>query len=245
MCYSVSYLEKKAEKLIERYKHVLPLNYRPVTISAELNSFYFVSGFEHPILPVVTNKGLASMQWGLIPGFCKDFNAAKVMQHKTLNAVGETLKAKPSFKNLLDTNRCIVPISGFFEWQHHGKNKIPFFIKHAKDDFLSAAGLYNIWENKENKELLYTFTIITTTANTLMEKIHNTKKRMPFFLTHDGESKWLNSELKFDEVAHLIKSIPEEILYAYTIGDLISNPKINRNRPEVLNESKIINGLFD
>ena len=96
MCYNVAYLEQRAKKYTERYRHVLPPGYTPEKMPATLPLFYFVSGFEHPSLPVVKGDGVFLFEWGLIPHWVKDSETAVDIRSKTLNAVGETAKTDVS-----------------------------------------------------------------------------------------------------------------------------------------------------
>ena len=99
MCYNIAYMEKKLLKYAERYKEVLPDNAVRQVIQDESPTYYFVSGFSHPQLPIVKHDGIFSFEWGLIPFWIKDTKAAKDIQDMTLNAVGKTVFEKPSFRN--------------------------------------------------------------------------------------------------------------------------------------------------
>lgn len=154
------------------------------------------NGFAHPATPVITNTDQDKIQlfnWGLIPAWSKNKNIRKY----TLNAKFETLTEKPSFKSNLD-NRCLVIVNGFYEWQWldaKGKNKQKYLIGLPDNDLFCLAGLWSEWLDKSTGELIKTYTIITTEANELMSKIHNSKKRMPLILNKINENNWLNGEI--------------------------------------------------
>jgi putative SOS response-associated peptidase YedK len=116
------------------------------------------------------------------------------MAKTTFNARIETLSEKASFKSLIKRSRCIVSSTGFFEWKHENKQKIPHFIYPTNDSVLSLAGLYDSWMNPNSNEILNSFTIITSEANDFMAEIHNSKKRMPLILNANDEESWLNGE---------------------------------------------------
>ena len=80
------------------------------------------------------------------------------------------------FLHSFKSKRCIIPVKGFFEWQHVGKEKIPWYIYHADNEILSLAGLYDNWIETNTGEVYNTFSIITTDANDLMAEIHNRQK---------------------------------------------------------------------
>jgi len=88
-------------------------------------------------------------------------------------------------------------------------------------------------EEEQTGEILNTFSIITTPANPLMEKIHNLKKRMPLILSQDDEMKWLDPDLKTDRIKELIKPFPESKMTAYTISRDANNARNNRDVPGI------------
>jgi putative SOS response-associated peptidase YedK len=151
------------------------------------------SGFMFPKTPVITNTEKAKIQlfqWGLIPFWAKDDRIKKY----TLNARIETLTEKPAFKNSVN-HRCLILTDSFFEWQwldEKGKQKQKFLITLPNNEPFAFAGLWSEWTNKQSGEIINTYTILTTEANELMSKIHNTKKRMPVILSQHNETDWLN-----------------------------------------------------
>lgn len=152
------------------------------------------NGFTFPQTPVIANTNpeiIDFFSWGLIPFWAKDIEIRK----NTLNAKIETLSEKPSFKHCL-TNRCLVIVDGFFEWQWlDPKGKIKQKHKIILPDFslFALGGLWSEWVNKETGELIKSYTIVTTPANEFMSKIHNSKKRMPLILTPQNENRWLDN----------------------------------------------------
>ena len=108
---------------------------------------------------------------------------------KTFNARSESIDKKPSFSSSFRSKRCIIPVKGFFEWQHVGNEKIPWYIYHSENEILSIAGLYDEWIENNTGEVFSTFSIITTDANDLMAEIHNSAKRMPAILDKSSETR--------------------------------------------------------
>lgn len=156
------------------------------------NSKETISGFEFPLLPVITNSNVDMFQfyqWGLIPAWAKE----ETIRKNTLNARIETIDQKPSFKNCT-TNRCILPITGFFEWKwldSKGKHKEKYHICSKNHELIALAGLFEHWTNPKTGQKTPTFTVLTTEANPLMAEIHNTKQRMPIMLQPNTEKEWL------------------------------------------------------
>ncbi len=114
---------------------------------------------------------------------------------KTFNARSETIDTKPAFRESFISRRCLVPVRGFFEWQHIGGRKIPWYISLRDEDIFSLAGIWDSWKMKGGVSV-NTFSVVTTRANELMSEIHNTKKRMPVILPAAAEKLWLKEELE-------------------------------------------------
>lgn len=112
----------------------------------------------------------------------------------------------------------MVLVNGFYEWQHIGKEKIPYFIRLKEDIPFALAGLYDNWLNKNTGELINTFTIITTPANPMMEIIHNTKKRMPAILSPSAEKEWLNLEYGGSKLSEFLKPYDENQMMAEKVA---------------------------
>jgi putative SOS response-associated peptidase YedK len=233
MCYNVQFIERRIQKYAERYKDVLPADWDVRTFKHALPEYYFVSGFAHPALPVVKHDGIFLYEWGLIPLWSKDSAFANEIRTKTLNAVGETVFETPSFRNCITKKRCLLGINGFFEWREFNKAKYPYFIKTKKNEIFSLGCIYERWVDKSTGEIRDTFSIITTAANPLMEKIHNTKKRMPLIISPENEQKWVSEGSTKDEVATLIKPYNANDLEAYTISKTVNSARNERNVSEI------------
>jgi putative SOS response-associated peptidase YedK len=233
MCYNIAFLEKRMQKYDERYKDFLPPDRNQRSGTPELPLFYFASGFSHPLLPVVKHDGVFLYEWGLIPFWNKNSESAKEIQGKTLNAVGETVFKKPSFRKSIKSQRCLLGISGFYEWRDVNKTKYPYYIQTLSNEIFSLGCLYENWVDNETGEIRNTFSILTTPANSLMEKIHNTKKRMPLIIPIQDEKKWTDPELPKEEIMKLITPYDDSDMTAYTVSRMANSTRNNRNVPEV------------
>ena len=197
---------------------------------------YYVSGFEFPKMPVLTNEQpdrFQAFNWGLIPFWVKTPEQAAGLRAKTLNARAETVLEKPSFRQAIRKRRCLVPANGFYEWRAFQGKKYPYYIFLRDQQVFSFAGLWEEWVNPATGEILKTYSILTTEANALMAKIHNTKKRMPVILPREQERAWLDEGLSAAELLSLMKPLPAELMEAYTISRLITARGANHNCPEV------------
>jgi putative SOS response-associated peptidase YedK len=234
MCYNLAFIEKRIKRYDERYQHVLPPDLNQRLASPELPLYYFVSGFSHPLLPIVKHDGIFLYEWGLIPFWNKDTDSAKDIQGKTLNAVGETIFEKPSFRKSIKTQRCLLGISGFYEWREVSKVKYPYYIKTLSHDIFSLGCIYEHWVDSHTGEIRNTFSIITTPANPLMENIHNIKKRMPLILSKEDEKQWIDPSLNKEDISRLIKPYEASDMQAYSISQAANSARNNRNVPEIM-----------
>jgi putative SOS response-associated peptidase YedK len=129
-------------------------------------------------------RHLYLMHWGLIPFWAKD----PKIGYKMFNARAETVAEKPAFKNSFRRKRCLVPATGFYEWKQEGRGKVPYLFTVGDNEIFGFAGLYDTWRTP-NGEHLYTYTIITTSANELVSSVHD---RMPVILPRDQEQLWID-----------------------------------------------------
>ena len=148
-------------------------------------------------MPIVVESQVVNMRWGLIPSWSQD----KSFANKLINARGETLLEKPSFKNLVNAQRCIVTSNGFYEW--NSQTKQPFFIQPINTLLMNFCGLHTFWMDANNQPV-NTFTIITTKANQSMSDIHH---RMPVILEPGNVQEWLSRKNNFDVIQNFIKPI--------------------------------------
>jgi len=116
---------------------------------------------------------LVPMRWGLIPYWWK--KPLKQLP-ATFNARAESVADKPMFRDAFKRHRCIIPASGYYEWEKRPDGKQPYFISAADGGVLSFAGLWDRWRNPKTGEPTTSCTIIVTDANALTRPIHD---RMP------------------------------------------------------------------
>lgn len=213
MCYHYSLKTSKIE-LEKQYS---------LKISEEVNkslSTIHVSAFEEKQMPVITDLGIQLQHWGLIPHWAKK----KELTYPTANAKAESLNEKPTWKLAISSQRCLVPATGFFEWRHEGKQKYPYYINVKNQSLFSFAGIWDQWINPINHRTHYSFSIITTSADEVMDKIHNTKKRMPYILNKKDESTWLNKNTSSSTIKDILSN-PTAKLNGITIRkDFINHP---------------------
>ena len=229
MCFFYA-LSQTAQRLKDRYQLKFEFEFE---LQPELGEpKYYVSGFDFPKMPVITSEQPGLMQaytWGLIPSWVKSSTQAAEIRTHTLNARSDTVFDKPSFRNAIRKQRCLVPADGFYEWRELGGKKYPYFIYLNDKDIFSLAGIWETWTDTATGEIRKTFGILTTEANPLMAKIHNTKKRMPVILPREQELDWIKSGLSDSAIMALAKPLDEGLMAAHTISKLITSRTANRN----------------
>jgi putative SOS response-associated peptidase YedK len=168
------------------------------------------------------------VRWGLIPSWAKDESIGARM----INARGETVAEKPSFRAAAESRRCLVPASGFFEWVKLGDRKQPHFIHFTDARPFAFAGLWERWS--KGPEPLDSCTIITTTPNDLVAKLHD---RMPVILPPECYDEWLApNSLPTDRLGELLVPHPAADMEAYPVSTHVNRP--GNDDPECIARSE-------
>lgn len=175
--------------------------------------------------PESDKREFQMLRWGLIPSWSKDQSAAS----KLINARSETVTQKPSFRNAFKRRRCLVLADGFYEWQKQSGNKQPFYFCIENGQPFGFAGLWEKWLSPEGDEV-YTCTILTTVANSLLQKVHD---RMPVILAPEDYGLWLDPKVQTSEpLQKLLHPYPASAMTSYPVSSLVNNPK--HNSPECI-----------
>jgi putative SOS response-associated peptidase YedK len=207
---------------------------------------YSASAFTFPALPVISNENpeqIVLMNWGLIPFWIKDASSALSIRQQTINARAETLLEKPAFRQAAAAKRCLVLVDGFFEWRHETGRTIPYFIRLVDHNPFALAGVWDSWLNPQTQQRMRSFAVITTRANSLLEFIHNTKKRMPVILPRDQEKVWLG-KLDKSAIQSMLQPYRAEEMEAFPVTNLISKLGLNTTHPEVLKKIEENNKFY-
>ena len=168
-------------------------------------------------------------RWGLVPSWARDVKSAD--KYSLINARSEDIELKRTYQRPFHEQRCIVPLTGFYEWKRPEKGpKKPFAIHLRDNSIMSVAGVWEKWLSKETGEEIDSFSIITTSANKFMSKVHN---RMPVIFNKEAEEIWLDRNLKDSNVLkEMLVPCPDDWLEAREVSTLVNSPK--NNSPEVL-----------
>lgn len=179
---------------------------------------------EAPVVVDGAARRFAMMKWGLVPSWAKDPAAA----YKMINARSETAPEKPSFRGPFRKQRALIPADGFYEWKHEGKGKRPFALRLASREPFAMAGLWERWKAPDGNEL-FSFTILTTSANRLVSSVHD---RMPVILPREAEEAWLDPKSAPEALKPLLVPYAGE-MEAVPLSTAVNNPR--NDGPELLN----------
>jgi putative SOS response-associated peptidase YedK len=185
----------------------------------------------HLCLALVVTEGtltFRNLRWGLVPSWAGSVKDAD--KYSMINAKSEEVTEKRSYRAAFQRRRCIVPVSGFYEWQRTESGKQPYAIYLKDEPIMSLAGLWEHWEDKEGREVVESFTIMTTAANSFVSSIHT---RMPVILPPELESAWLDPEVtEPSAVRSLLCQYPAEKMKAHPVSNLVNSPR--NNSPELI-----------
>ena len=171
-------------------------------------------------------------RWGLVPSWAKDIKIGS----RLINARGESILDKPSFRKAAVKRRALVPAEGYYEWQktEDGK-KIPNYLHAEKDDLLAFAGLYEFWPDPslpqdDPHRWQLSCTILTTTAHDSLGHVHD---RAPVIIPPSMSSQWLDPDTTATEkVQEMLDAIPEPVLTPRVVSDRVHS--VRNNGPELI-----------
>ena len=182
---------------------------------------------EAPVIRAAASGGreVAMLRWGLVPSWAKDIKVGTSM----INARSEGIEAKPAFREAVKQRRCIVPATGFFEWQGEPGRKQPYAITIPGQPLFAFAGLWESWKPREGAAV-ETFTIMTTEANEQVARIHD---RMPVILPMESIDAWLTGP---PEAARALLKPYEPPVALRAVSRVVSN--VNNDVPECLDDAE-------
>ncbi len=187
-------------------------------------SFNFAPTQQIPVI-VADEEGarqLVRMRWGLIPSWAKE----KKIGNKLINARAETVASKPAFRAAFRKRRCLVPMSGYYEWRLEDGRKQPYYV-HGKGP-VAGAGLWETWRDPETEEQVESCAILTTDATPELRELH---LRMPLFIPPPAHRLWLDRQTPLEVVSGLIVPWAAPLMMS-PVSKRLNNPR--NNGPELL-----------
>ena len=177
-----------------------------------------------PVDTVVEHDGqrnLQVMRWGLVPFWWS--KPLKELRLATFNARIETVPTKPFFREPFKSKRCLMPVSGYFEWQDTPSGKQPWYFT-ARDGspVLTIAGLWDQWKNKETGERIKSCTMIIGEPNDFVAEVHD---RMPVLLAPEQFEHWLSGDMGVEE----LKPAPNDYLQRWPVSKRVNSSKADKD----------------
>lgn len=163
-----------------------------------------------------------TFRWGLVPVWADSPRHGARM----INARAETAESSSAYRSALRERRCVIPVDGFFEFKRTdgAPRPQPWFVHRADGEPMAFAGLWAIWRDPDTASRLYSCTILTTTPNQLMSRLHH---RMPVILEADGWAAWLDPAAPVDALRAMLVPAAEDLLEVYPVS-----PEVNDVRNE-------------
>ncbi|NDV62020.1 SOS response-associated peptidase [Puniceicoccales bacterium CK1056] len=160
------------------------------------------------------------LHWGLVPSWAKDPNIG----YKLINARAETIADKPSYRDAFRYRRCLVPASGFYEWDRRKSPRQPYYFRPVEEDFMAMAGIWEHWMHPSGSEIL-SVSLITTEANKTVGKIHH---RMPVILGVDEWDRWLDtSNVKGEGLSNLLGPASDIFLKSCPVSSRVNKTDVD------------------
>ncbi|MDW8468794.1 MAG: SOS response-associated peptidase [Burkholderiales bacterium] len=164
----------------------------------------------------------ALVRWGLVPAWAKDARVGARM----INARAETVAEKPAFRAAYRRRRCLVPASGFFEWQARPSGKQPWYVRPRAGELFTFAALWERWSGPEGP--LETCAIVVTRANEALAPVHD---RMPVIVAPEHWQRWLDCSAPTD-VGDLLRPCDPALLVLYPVSGAVNDAR--RDEPSLV-----------
>lgn len=161
---------------------------------------------------------LARLKWGLVPSWAKN----PAIGSKLINARSETLADKPSFKHAFRYRRCVIPATGFYEWEKKEGQKVPHYFYCKQNKLMILAGIWDSWASPDGS-YLESCAILTTEGNSIIQPFHH---RMPVILDDKAVERWLKCDsFNKTELLGLLRPFPSEYMAEHVVSQNVNSPK--------------------
>jgi putative SOS response-associated peptidase YedK len=161
---------------------------------------------------------LVLLHWGLIPSWSND----AAIGARMINARGETVADKPSFRTPFRSRRCLILADGFYEWKRDGERKQPYHICMNDRRPFAFAGLWDRW-TPAGGEPVESCAIVTTKPNEVLAPIHD---RMPVILPREAHACWLDPAMReIERLQRLLQPFPASFMKSYPVSPRVNNPR--------------------
>lgn len=161
-------------------------------------------------------RRMTTLRWGFIPRWYTRADGGPLL----INARGESIAEKPAFRDAARARRCLIPASGFYEWQppglSGGRGKVPYWIAPADGGLIAFAGVWEVWRGPDGAEIA-ACAMVTAAAGPSMARLHH---REPVCIAPEDRGLWLGEQGR--GAATLMHAAPEGRFTAHPVS-----PRIN------------------
>lgn len=176
-----------------------------------------------PVLAVTTDRaGVARgelLRWGLVPSWADKPGAAG----KMINARAESAPDRPAFRKAFRQMRCLIPATGFYEWQRQPDgHKRAFHIMPSGRELCAFAGLWSVWRGPAAEDMIRSCAILTSAANDAVAPLHD---RMPVILPEEAEARWLDPTTSLEELETLLRPFPAPETVLHAVGPAVNDAR--------------------
>ncbi|HAO54734.1 MAG: hypothetical protein CMQ36_09150 [Gammaproteobacteria bacterium] len=174
-----------------------------------------------PIIRSDSDDRLAAVmsQWWLVPRWSREPKT----RFQTFNARSETVAKARSFKQCFEQRRCIVPITGYYEWKNNNGVKVPYYVKPSDGSTLVVAGLWDRWVGTlPDKSSLESFTILTTSASAGLDFLH---ARQPVMLADQEAHEWLDLKERPSDMGRFFTGHRPKTLSVTPVSTYVGNSR--------------------
>lgn len=225
MCarYTLTSAEKELARL---YQVEIPDDYAPN---------YNLAPTQEGLVITADQPGIAQkMHFGLVPYWAESTK----LNISTLNARSEEALTKKTYGPLLQNHKtCLVLADGFYEWDRKSGKSIPYRFVLREREVFAFAGLWSQWKSEDGTVVYRSYTIMTTTANETVRKVHDPKNRMPVILDKYTEPFWLSKNVPPLDLLSLCKPYLDERMQSYRVSTDVNAAVIKgviNNKPELM-----------
>jgi putative SOS response-associated peptidase YedK len=180
-------------------------------------------------------RSLVPMRWGLIPAWWQ--KSLKEMRLATFNARAETIADKPMFRDSFKRRRCLIPASGYYEWNATPEGKQPYYFTLRDGRVVTIGGIQDAWNDPQSGERMRSCAMVITEPNKYVAEVHD---RMPVILEEKDFEQWERGDVK--DAAALIKPAPEELLQKWPVPKRVNSSKAPDDDPTLIERS---DGIVD
>ena len=192
------------------------------TVTEPLDISYNVAPTDQ-VYAIAEHEGvrqLGSFRWGLIPHWAKDRKGPL-----NINARSESVATTPAFRDSFRRKRCILPATGFFEWEPKDSGRLPHYITLTGGRPMAFAGIWASWKDPETDEWMRSCSILTTSANDAISEIH---ARMPVILPTERWDMWLDREMQdTGALEPFLLPIAAEEVQEHAVSSLVNSVRNN------------------